>query len=282
MTLRQLHRKISSLLNENEIENADFEARLITEKVSSLSYSHLILRYGDEASAELYSQAATLAKRRIDGEPIQYILGQWDFMGNTFNVGKGVLIPRPETEILCEYVIDKLKNKSEAVIYDLCSGSGCIGISIKKALTRPQVYLVEKSEAALEYLKRNSAENCQGDEPHIIEGDVLCYEDFSALPPADVIISNPPYIKSSEIPTLQREVLLEPSMALDGGEDGLIFYRYLVSHWTKSLKKDGFIIFECGENQSRDIITMFNKIDFDSEVVFDYNNIDRIVVGRRK
>ena len=105
---------------------------------------------------------------------------------------------------------------------------------------------------------------------------------FDNLPQADVIVSNPPYIRSDEIPSLQSEVLREPVMALDGGDDGLVFYRVLVNEWSEKLKSDGFMAFECGEDQAQDICDLFSEINFDSKVVYDYNNIQRIVTGRRK
>ncbi len=282
MTLSEVYRAVCADFRENAIEDGDLEARLIVRHISGLSQSDFFLRGSDEISEEIKDKILTLAKCRIDGNPIQYILGEWDFLSYTFKVGEGVLIPRPETEILTEYVYEKIKNISSPVVYDLCSGSGCIGISIKRMKPDSKVYLVEKSPLALEYIRHNCKALCRDSEPKIISGDILYPADFAGLPEADVIISNPPYIKSAEIPALQSEVLREPHMALDGGEDGLVFYRVLVNEWSKFLKDGGFMAFECGEDQSDAIIEMFNKIGFDSEAVNDYNNIERIVIGRRR
>lgn len=266
----------------NNVDDGEIEARYILEKVSGLSYSEILFKSNDEISEEKYDEAMALADRRLSGEPIQYVLGSWEFMDFTFKVGDGVLIPRPETEILVEYILDKIKNIEEPVVYDLCSGSGCIGLSIRKLHRNSRVYLVEKSDKALTYLNYNCRELC-GDLKNttVIQGDILKPEDFAYLPKADVIVSNPPYIRSDEIATLQSEVLREPHMALDGGEDGLIFYRCLVSDWTSHLKENGFMAFECGEDQAEDICNLFEKNKFDSEIVKDYNNIERIVIGRR-
>ncbi len=282
MTLSEVYRAVCADFCEKNIENGNFEAGLIVRRISGLSQSDFFLRGSDEISEENKDKILSLAKRRTDGEPIQYILGEWDFMNYTFKVGEGVLIPRPETEILTEYVYDKIENISSPVVYDLCSGCGCIGISVKKMKPDSEVYLVEKSAMALEYIRHNCTAVCQENAPEIISGDILYPADFAGLPKADVIISNPPYIKSAEIPTLQSEVLREPHMALDGGEDGLVFYRVLINEWSKFLKDDGFMAFECGEDQSNDIRELFNKAGFDSEAVNDYNNIERIVIGRRK
>ena len=265
-----------------DIDDGNIEAKYILEKVTGLSYSETLLRYGEEISLEKYGEAGLMADRRLAGEPIQYILGEWDFMDFTFKVGDGVLIPRPETEILVEHVLNKVADVANPVVYDLCAGSGCIGLSIKKIRPDATVYLVEKSDKALTYLRKNCETLCgELDNIEVIHGDILHFDSFSSLPFADVIVSNPPYIKSDEIASLQSEVLLEPHMALDGGADGLVFYRYLVDFWSRKLKDTGFMAFECGEDQAEDICKLFNAINFDNETVNDYNNIQRIVIGRR-
>ena len=280
MTLKEALCNLKSMLS--KVDDGDIESRYILEKVSGVPYSEMLFKGASEISEEKYNEAVSMADRRLKGEPVQYILGSWDFMDYTFKVGEGVLIPRPETEILVEYIFNKIKDIGEPVIYDLCSGSGCIGLSLRKMHKSAKVYLVEKSEKALFYLEENCRNLC-GDLENttVIQGDILKPQDFSHLPKADVIVSNPPYIRSDEIPTLQSEVLREPHMALDGGDDGLVFYRTLVSEWTSYLKDSGFMAFECGEDQAADICNLFSEIDFDSETVNDYNNIQRIVIGRR-
>ena len=279
MTLKQALSALKIKLS--NIDDGKIEARYILEKVSGISYSQMLFKGDNEISREIYNEAVAMADRRLAGEPVQYILGSWDFMDFTFKVGEGVLIPRPETEILVEYILDKIKDVKEPVIYDLCSGSGCIGLSLALLHKDARVYLVEKSDKALTYLNANNQNLClKLNRTTVIQGDILKIDDFDCLPKADVIVSNPPYIRSDEIPTLQSEVLREPIMALDGGEDGLMFYRVLVNDWSKKLKKGGFMAFECGEDQAQDIASLFRKINFDSEAINDYNNIQRIVVGK--
>ena len=280
MTLKEALKNLKIKLA--QIDDGDIESRYILEKVSGVSYSEMLFKGDSEISAEKYNEALLMAERRLKGEPIQYILGFWDFMDFTFKVGEGVLIPRPETEILVEYIADKIKDIDEPVIFDLCSGSGSIGLSLRKLHKNAKVFLVEKSDKALFYLEENRKNICDDlENTTVIQGDILKPQDFKNLPKADVIVSNPPYIRSDEIPTLQSEVLREPHMALDGGEDGLIFYRCLVSDWTSYLKDSGFMAFECGEDQAEDICNLFSDINFHSETVNDYNNIQRIVIGRR-
>lgn len=279
MTLREAQMHLKNKLN--EIEDGNVEAGFILESVTGFNRTELLFNFNNLITDEQLSQADEMAERRLSGEPIQYILGCWDFMGFSFKVGEGVLIPRPETEILVERILDEIKDANEPVIYDLCSGSGCIGLSIAKTRSDAKVFLVEKSLQALKYLNENHKNLCcEGNNTTVIQGDILRFEDFSDLPSADVIVSNPPYIRSDEIPFLQSEVLREPHMALDGGDDGLIFYRTLVFDWSKKLKKNGFMAFECGEDQAKDICNLFNEINFDNETVNDYNNIQRIVIGR--
>lgn len=279
MTLKEALSQLK--LKFKDIEDGDLEARYIIEKISGLSYSELLFKGDTVLTDVMTAQLNELSDRRINGEPIQYILGSWDFMDFTFKVGEGVLIPRPETEILVEEILNRISDVEKPVIYDLCSGSGCIGLSLKALRPDAEIYLVEKSEKALFYLNENSSRICNGmDGVKVIHADILKPESFD-LPCADVIVSNPPYIRSDEIPSLQSEVLREPHMALDGGEDGLVFYRVLVNEWTKKLMKNGIMAFECGEDQANDICKLFADVNFDCEVINDYNNIQRIVIGRR-
>lgn len=264
------------------IDDGDIEARYILEKASGIAYKDMLLKYSETISGEKFAEAEAMARRRLSGEPIQYILGEWDFMDFTFRVGEGVLIPRPETEQLVKYVIDSIKDIANPVVYDLCAGSGCIGLSIKRLRPDADVYLIEKSDKALIYLKVNKERLCSElDNTSVIQGDILQIDSFANLPAADVIVSNPPYIRSEDIASLQSEVLREPHMALDGGSDGLVFYRYLVGEWSHKLREKGFMAFECGEDQAEDICRLFDKINFDSEIINDYNNIQRMVTGRR-
>lgn len=206
------------------------------------------------------------------GEPLQYVIGKWDFYESEFFVGEGVLIPRPETEELTELVIDYAKSLEKPVIFDLCSGSGCIGISIAKKLSNAFVYCIEKSKDAYKYLERNAKGVANVE---CILGDIN--NEFD-LPSADIIVSNPPYIKSGDMKTLQKEVKKEPSMALDGGEDGLDFYRIINDKWKKYLKDNGRLFLEIGEDEGesiKDALSAFSNIT----VKKDLSGNDRMVVA---
>lgn len=281
MTVKELYKAVKDKLETGNIDSADFEARIIICEILGFSSSDLFIKLNDGVDADISDKALLLCEKRLKGEPLQYLIGKWDFMGRTFKVGEGVLIPRPETEILCEKVIDVLKNKKDAVVYDLCSGSGCIGITLKNECPDIDIFLVEKSPKALSYLMKNASELMKNTFYTIINGDIFKTELFELYPEADLIVSNPPYIKSDEVPLLQKEVTFEPEMALDGGEDGLDFYRTIINDWSKKLKPDGEIFFEIGEDQGKAVSDLFKEIGFDSRVIKDYNNLDRIVKGKK-
>lgn len=279
-TLTEIYRYAADKLTSAGVEDAAFDARVIFETVFGVKYNQLVLNPDMKYDESLEEKFGKMLDERISGRPLQYIIGEWDFMGFTFKVGEGVLIPRPETEMLVEYAVDKMKSITNPVVFDLCSGSGCIGLSIKKLFPSAKVFMVEKSEDALRYLEMNRENLGLARETVAIKGDILNgYEGFSSLPKPDVIISNPPYIKSEEIPTLQKEVQLEPKMALDGGEDGYIFYRCLAEKWVPYINEGGYIAVECGEEQAEEISGMFSAYCEKTEILDDFSGIQRIVAG---
>ena len=220
MTVEQALKQGRALLKESNIDNYSAEALWLLENRLGINSAGILAKGGAQITPEQEADYDNDLRLRISGVPVQYITGKWDFYGRSFFVGEGVLIPRPETEILAEESLRLIKEKASPVVIDLCAGTGCIGLTV--ALERPdaRVYLVEKYDPALSFLRKN-AEGVPNAE--IIKGDVLDTAFLKALPLADLIISNPPYIKTGEIPALQREVSFEPETALDGGEDGLEF-----------------------------------------------------------
>ena len=275
MTLKELFEYCSDELSFGECGN--FEAQCIFEDMLKVDRSRILCNNSPVTKDDILL-VNSIIERRKAGEPLQYILGTWDFYDLTFFVGQGVLIPRPETEILVNFALDNLKDIKNPVIFDLCAGTGCIGLTIAKHMPEATVYLLEKQENAFEYLKKN-ADNLTLENVQLIKGDLFTF-DFDELPMADLIVSNPPYIPTTEIEELQKEVLSEPISALDGGNDGLDFYRCLADKWTSKVKKSGFMAFECGDNQSSDVIDIFNGKYVENNVIFDFNNIDRIVTFR--
>ena len=277
MTISELEKLGSQKLRASGKENSDFDARCLLEFVLNLNPTQYLLNRSEEVDSVCAEKFLSLVERRSNGEPLQYILGKWEFMGLPFYVGEGVLIPRPETEMLVEYALDFLKDKKNSVVIDLCSGSGCIAISVAKHLPNAKVYAVEKSDLAFPYLKKNIWLNCVFN-VSAVHGDIFDRTLLSDIKP-DLILSNPPYIRSPEIASLQSEVRNEPSMALDGGEDGLIFYREIANGWLDRLGTGGAIAVECAEDQTEDIIRMFSEKTQYAEALNDLSGLPRTVTA---
>ena len=206
-----------------------------------------------------------LIARRESGEPLQYILGEWEFYGYNFKVGKGVLIPRPETEFL----VDLAKEFQPRLVYDLCAGSGCVGIALAKEIGC-EVVAVEISDEAIFYLQQNAF-----DKIRVIQGDVL-KPDF-ALEEADCILVNPPYLSEAEMDDLQIELTHEPEIALCAGQDGLKFFREIFQIWGKKLKQGGLFAVETGHEQAREVAQLMKDAGFNPQIKKDYSGIERIV-----
>lgn len=283
MTYRNLRNESLHFLKNNGIENAELDIRVLMQFCFNLTYTDYVLNSGDPVDEEKLPLFKQMIKKRVQRIPLQYLIGEWDFLGRVFKVGEGVLIPRPETELLVEEVIDfcKNNNKSSPVIFDLCSGSGCIGLSLAKEIPDSKVWCVEISTAAFKYLNKNK-ELLSADNAVCVQGDILNgFESFD-LPEPDIIVSNPPYIRSDDIHGLQEEVQFEPKTALDGGEDGYIFYHALAQKWLPHLNAHGGIFIECGEGQAETISNLFKtECIKETRVISDFNEIDRIVCAFR-
>jgi release factor glutamine methyltransferase len=217
-------------------------------------------------------------EKRSTHYPLQYILGEWEFMGLPFFVGEGVLIPRQDTEILCETAIDLLKSRKSLKVLDLCSGSGCIAITIAKFIPQAEVFALEYSQTATEYIKKNASLNDIEHRLSIMNGNAFLPPESNII--YDAILSNPPYIPTEEIKTLQSEVGFEPILALDGGIDGLDFYRAICELWLPFLKNGGLLAVEIGQSQEKDVVDLFTKYQLKNiRVKKDYAGINRVVFG---
>lgn len=246
-----IYREAIEILKGNGIPDSEFDVMCIFQDVFE-ERNPMFLPL-ENVSEEREDQIRGMIKRRSEGEPLQYILGEWDFWNCTFKVGEGVLIPRPDTETLIENVLKicHRKNLRSPKIADLCSGSGCIAITLKKEIPAAEVYALELSEQALGYLKRNSELN--GADINIIAADVLEESTAEKFRELDIIVTNPPYLTAEEMNELQPEVRREPYMALFGGKDGLDFYRRLAPIWRDSLKKGGSFCCEFGMGQHDEV-----------------------------
>lgn len=257
MTAAALSNELKSILTRAGVGNPAGDAALILEKSLGCSRSALVARYRDEITQEIADTARAMARRRASGEPIQYVLGSWSFMGREYLVGEGVLIPRDDTEVVVRAALERMRGVPRPAAVDLCAGSGIIAVTIGKELPGSTVTAVEKSAEAFSYLTRNVELN------HayvtLIHDDLCACCDRFAGSSLDLIISNPPYIPTAELPTLQSEVQYEPAMALDGGEDGCDFYSLILRLWTGKLKHGGVIAFELGERQFEPVAAMLTR-----------------------
>lgn len=209
-------------------------------------------RLDDGPTAEEASRLQVLAERRAGREPLQYLLGEWDFLDFTLKVGRGVLCPRADSEVVCETAIELLKDSEAPVVYDLCAGTGCLGLGIARAVPSAKVTCVELSHDAWPYLTANVA----GTGVQAVQDDILTY--YNRLPSggADLIISNPPYLTAEEMAHLMPETAREPAMALDGGADGLDFYRLLTAHYRDALRPGSWLVLEIGCAQAADVLAL--------------------------
>lgn len=237
-------------------------------------------RLDDGPTAEEASRLQVLAERRAGREPLQYLLGEWDFLDFTLKVGRGVLCPRADSEVVCETAIELLKDSEAPVVYDLCAGTGCLGIGIARAVPRAKVTCLEKSHDAWPYLTANVAA-MGGKNTKAERGDVTTY--YSIMEePADLIISNPPYLTAKEMRSLMPETAKEPAMALDGGADGLDFYRLLLRQYKDVVRPGGWMVLEIGYTQAEDVLVMGRAAGWqDGFCRQDAGGNDRVVFFRK-
>lgn len=270
---------ISELLSHirNELsDNAVFEARQIVMKVCKMTEAELIINAKNEVSEENIEKAKKMAARRKNGEPLQYILGSAEFMSLEFEVNQHTLIPRSDTETLIEAVLEEMGNNRVSLL-DIGTGTGCIGISIAH-YSKAEVTLADISAEALNTAERNADRN--GVSVKTLQIDILNEAPKGKF---DVVVSNPPYIESDIIPTLQTEVKdHEPISALDGGYDGLKFYRRITDIAPDLLNEKGLLAFEIGYNQGEAVSEMMRNNFDEVKVIKDLCGNDRVVLGRKK
>ena len=229
---------------------------------------------------EVEARVRALVQRHLDGEPTAYLIGEWEFYGLPLDISRDVLIPRPDTEVLAGLAIDFVKTQGACRVLDLCAGSGCIGLAVASQCPESRVVLGELSEGALRICRQNIRRNG-------LSGRVVPMQmDALAPPPAQLgefrcLVSNPPYIPAGDIPGLDPSVRdYEPHMALDGGADGLDFYRNLAREWKNALTVGGKIFLEVGIGQADDVLRLLRAQGFgDLEITKDLNGIPRVVHG---
>ena len=260
MQRKALYDICGEILKNSGNEDWEFDTLCIFQDI--LCDKHPLFRPAEEVSAEDEKTIRQLTERRSSGYPLQYLLGEWEFYGYPFRLSEDVLIPRPDTETLIENVLEICRRQGmrSPRIADLCSGSGCIAITLKKELPLAEVSAVELSDGALDMIKENASLNDA--DIRIIKGDVLKKETADMFRDMDIIVSNPPYVTAKEMAELKQEVRYEPEMALYGGEDGLDFYRTMTALWKNSLADGGWLVYEYGDGQQNEVEKILNHNDF--------------------
>lgn len=276
MTIFEAYNDCKKQLQSAGIEDYVFEAKQIIKHVTGYTNTEILTKYTQPLNQFQQNNITAIIKQRLIRYPLQYIIGKWNFFGREFFVGPGVLIPRSDTETLLDVCLETLAGKSNPRVLDLCAGTGCIGITIKGENDKADVTLVEKYEEALNYATKNALHN--NADVKIVQGDVLQTQGAEGL--YDLIVSNPPYINADDMNALQPEVKFEPVTALDGGEDGLTFYRHIINEYKKHIAPGGTLAFEIGYDQASAVSTIMKQQGFKNVTVRkDYAENDRVVFG---
>ena len=278
MQPREALREVEARLTAAGCPDADFDAgelfRLVTGQDARLADMPL--------TAEQAAKLEAMTARRATREPLQYLCGSWPFLDFELAVGPGVLCPRADTEVVAEAAAQMLAGVQAPKVLDLCAGTGCLGLGVKRFCPEADVTCVEKSPEAFRYLKKNAASALKQGTARAVEGDLFNY--WQGLPEGelDLIVSNPPYLTAAEMRQLQPEVAREPAMALEAGEDGLVFYRALAEHYQNALRPGGALALEIGWQQREAVTALLAANGWvDIACRKDYGGNDRCILARR-
>jgi len=277
---------VQYLKNKGVENNAVLDAQLILCHLLKVDKLYLTIHGLQDIDKDMVNEYMQLIEKRAEGMPVQYIIGEKEFMSLTFKVTKDVLIPRNDTETLVEYIIDRYGNaENEMSIMDIGTGSGCIAVSLAYYL-KSNVTAVDISQNAIDIAKENAKANGVESRIRFIQHDILQgFPGTVAGNSLDVIVSNPPYIRPEVIEQLQREVKdYEPRLALDGGADGLRFYRMIIRAAHEYLKDNGLLAFEVGHDQSRQVSSLIEETQQykNIEIIKDLAGIERVVGAVKK
>ncbi|MGI6180779.1 MAG: peptide chain release factor N(5)-glutamine methyltransferase [Agathobaculum sp.] len=279
-TINDVYMQLYKRFKEADEPQPSLAARELTayackaDKAHTAEWGHVYL---DDATVDF---AHLLCDRCLDGEPLAYILGEWDFCGLTFQVDRSVLIPRADTERLCELVVERARQKVSPRILDLCCGSGCIGIAAAHMVEDARVAAVDNSDGALRISRENARRLGVQRRYLALKADVR-FRPPNGMGQFDIIVSNPPYVTRAEMHGLDKSVYqYEPHEALFGGEDGLDFYRSICAKWSSLLAPDGVMLFECGYRQATQVAAIMEENRFAGiGIAEDLSGVQRIVYG---
>lgn len=281
MKILEAIKKGTTELKSNNIESAKLKSRLLMQFVLNKSRQYLIVNDMEDLDKNKENKYFFYIKKLLQGFPIEYITHQREFMKLNFFIDEHVLIPRQDTEILVEEVISIAKRINAKKVLDLCTGSGAIAVSLAKYLNQSYITAIDISDDALKIAKKNAISNEVDDRIVFLNSDMFTNLENAKF---NIIVSNPPYIKSNVINELDDEVKKEPYIALDGGEDGLDFYRKITKEAYKYLKKSGYLCLEIGCEQKNDVIKLLEDEDKFIEIYSkkDLYGLDRIIIAKLK
>lgn len=283
-TYNELYLTTRNILRQRGVEGYSLEAKLIVAKASGKTISDLMKDLNLYASDGIEERVDDYTARRLRGEPIAYISGSWEFYGLPMVITPDVLIPRIDSEVMVDAAKDVLTgHKMDARVLDLCTGSGCLTCAIAHEMPATRFVSIDISTSALEICRKNVALNRLNSRVICMQADVLSAPPLG-LGQFDMIVCNPPYIPTVDILTLESSVKdYEPLWALDGGEDGLKFYRSVIKYWKIVLREDGLLLFEVGEGQADPVKEMLLSAGFaEAETRLDTLGTERVVIGRMK
>ena len=256
MTIKELLNQGVIMLKNENIDGPKVKARVLLQYVLKKPREYLIIYDRNEVTPVQRENYIKVIRRLLEGEPLQYIIGRQEFMKLNFLVNKDVLIPRQDTEILVEEVINIAEKIPNPVILDLCTGSGAIAVSLAKYIKNSKIYASDISKNALRLARENAKLNGVLNNIEFIESNL--FDKIKDLK-FDIIVSNPPYIRTDEIKTLNIDVRNEPKLALDGGRDGLDFYKNITENAFQYLNRQGYLCFEIGYDQKIDVLNIIKK-----------------------
>lgn len=279
MQIKEAMRKGMIKLKTNDVKEPNLKARLLMQYILNRPREYILVHDDKQLTLRQNVDYFKLIKKLIEGVPLQHITHQQEFMKLMFYVDENVLIPRPDTEILVEEVIKLAKSINAKKILDLCTGSGAIAVSLAKYIEGSQITATDISRKALSIAKLNATNNNVEDKITFVSSDL--FQNISEEK-YDIIVSNPPYIKRKVIKTLDKEVKKEPIIALDGGNDGLDFYKKIIENAYQYLKYKGYLCLEIGYDQKDEVIDLINKEEkyIDTYSKKDLFDNDRIVITK--
>ena len=279
MTLGEIYRQGKGVLSGAGNEAPSFDADCLFQKAFGLDRQGRVLHSGEPAGDTSAREYMRYIEERASGRPLQYILGIWPFLGLNLRVGEGVLIPREETELLVHTAVQMLQDTPKPEVLDLCAGTGAVSFGLASLVRSARITAAELYDEAFGYLTLNKKETgFENVAPMRL--DVLDAQSAELFSDLDCIVSNPPYIERDDLPVLQQEVQREPRTALDGGADGLVFYRAIAALWLPRLKPGGTAAVEVGENQAPTVAELFQNAGLSRLQIYrDFNGIERVVAG---